>query len=96
MLKIRLPEPPSGDWTLPGLPPWMGPLLRARENIARFGLGGQIECRLSDGLAALRPGEAQSIGETAVFTVERQGSDLLRLTTDAGQILLRLRSGGAE
>lgn len=46
--------------------------------------------------AELRPGEAQSIGETAVFTVERQGSDLLRLTTDAGQILLRLRSGGAE
>ena len=38
-----------------------GPLLRARENTERFGLGGKIECRLSDGLAALRPGEAQSI-----------------------------------
>ena len=45
--------------------------------------------------AELRPGEAQSIGATALFTVERQGSDLLRLTIDAGQILLRLRSGGA-
>ena len=44
----------------------------------------------------LRPGEAQSIGATNIFTVEREGSDLLRLTTDAGQILLRLRSGGAE
>lgn len=45
--------------------------------------------------SALRPEEAQSIGETALFTVERQGSDLLRIATDAGQILLRLRSGGA-
>ena len=44
--------------------------------------------------AGLRPEEAQSIGVTALFTVERQG-DLLRLSTDAGQILLRLRSGGA-
>lgn len=38
-----------------------GPLSRAREHILEQGLGGYIETRLSDGLAALEPGEADSI-----------------------------------
>ncbi len=38
-----------------------GPLGRARENIARHGLGDKIEARLSDGLSALAPGEADVI-----------------------------------
>lgn len=38
-----------------------GPLSRARENIERNGLSDQIETRLSDGLDALLPGEADTI-----------------------------------
>lgn len=38
-----------------------GPLLRAREHIAQYGLSDRIETRLSDGLQALTPGEAESI-----------------------------------
>lgn len=38
-----------------------GPLLRAQEHIRQFDLERQIETRLSDGLAALQPGEAQVI-----------------------------------
>ena len=45
--------------------------------------------------AALRPEEAQGIGETARFEAAFAAPDLLSLTTDAGRVLLRLRSGGA-
>jgi tRNA (adenine22-N1)-methyltransferase len=38
-----------------------GPLERAVEHIRQYGLEVQIETRLSDGLAALRSGEAESI-----------------------------------
>ena len=38
-----------------------GPLERAREHIAQAGLEGYIRTRLSDGLAGLRKGEADSI-----------------------------------
>lgn len=38
-----------------------GPLLRAQENIRRYGLTEQIETRLSDGAAALKPGEADRV-----------------------------------
>lgn len=38
-----------------------GPLLRANTHIQEHALSGRIETRLSDGLTALRPGEAQSI-----------------------------------
>ena len=38
-----------------------GPLSRARENIARYGLGDYIETRLSDGLAGLEPGEGDTL-----------------------------------
>lgn len=38
-----------------------GPLERARLHIAEFGFEDAIETRLSDGLAALKPGEADSV-----------------------------------
>lgn len=38
-----------------------GPLQRAKEHIAECGLGDYIETRLSDGVAALSPGEAKTI-----------------------------------
>ncbi len=38
-----------------------GPLARAREHIGRYGLNGRIETRLSDGVAALKPGEADTV-----------------------------------
>lgn len=38
-----------------------GPLERARLHIAEFGFSDAIETRLSDGLAALKPGEADSV-----------------------------------
>lgn len=38
-----------------------GPLSRAQEHIEREHLTGQIQCRLSDGLEKLQPGEAQEI-----------------------------------
>lgn len=38
-----------------------GPLARAAENVAKFGMQEQISLRLSDGLEALKPGEADTI-----------------------------------
>ncbi|MDO4274714.1 MAG: class I SAM-dependent methyltransferase [Eubacteriales bacterium] len=38
-----------------------GPLSRAQEHIVQYGLEGYIETRLSDGLAALRPGEGNTL-----------------------------------
>lgn len=38
-----------------------GPLARAKENVARFGMEDKISLRLSDGLAKLLPGEADTI-----------------------------------
>lgn len=38
-----------------------GPLAKAERNVARFGLEGRIELRKGNGLAALRPGEADCI-----------------------------------
>ncbi len=38
-----------------------GPLAKAVEHIKQYGLEGQIETRLSDGLEKLQPGEADSI-----------------------------------
>ena len=38
-----------------------GPLAKARENVDKFGMQEQISLRLSDGLAKLAPGEADTI-----------------------------------
>ena len=42
----------------------------------------------------LRPEDAQTIGETALFEPELSPGGLLRIRTDAGQVLLQLRTGG--
>lgn len=38
-----------------------GPLARAKENVCKFGMQEQISIRLSDGLAGLLPGEADTV-----------------------------------
>ena len=38
-----------------------GPLERAKRNIARYGVSGAVEARLSDGLDAIRPEEADDV-----------------------------------
>ena len=43
----------------------------------------------------LLPEEANPIGKTARFALETPAAGLLRITTDAGSVLLRLRCGGA-
>ena len=43
--------------------------------------------------SALRPEEAQRIGETGIFEVEQLQERVLRISTDAGSVLLHLRSG---
>lgn len=53
-----------------------GPLERACEHIVSFGLAEKIETRLSDGLSALRPGEADTViiagmgGELVIHILE--------------------------
>lgn len=39
----------------------LGPILRARENIKKFGMESKIQARLSDGLAELAAGEADTV-----------------------------------
>lgn len=45
--------------------------------------------------APLQPSEAQVIGQTARFEITAERPDLLRVSTDAGDVLLFLRCGGA-
>lgn len=60
-----------------------GPLERARGHIAQYGLEAVIETRLSDGLAALQPGEADSIaiagmGGALMTRILEEGKEKLR------------------
>jgi tRNA (adenine22-N1)-methyltransferase len=58
-----------------------GPLSRAQEHIREYGLGEYIETRLSDGLAALAPGE----GDTLV--IAGMGGPLMeRILTDGEKV----------
>lgn len=58
-----------------------GPLSRAKEHIAGYGLGEYIETRLSDGLEALQPGE----GDTLV--IAGMGGPLMeRILTDGREV----------
>ncbi len=69
-----------------------GPLARAREHIAQYGLEASIETRLSDGLAALRPGEADSIviagmGGALMVRILDEGRDKLdEIPGQAGEL----------
>lgn len=63
-----------------------GPLEKAREHIAQFGLEQTIETRLSDGLAALESGEVQSI------LIAGMGGPLtVRILRDGDEKLTRCR-----
>ena len=60
-----------------------GPLNRAKENIEANGLSERIETRLSDGLSALAPGEAQTIviagmGGPLAVEILKKGSRVLK------------------
>lgn len=60
-----------------------GPLERARENIRNHGLEEKIETRLSDGVAALRPGEAESVviagmGGCLMIKILEDGAEVLQ------------------
>lgn len=63
-----------------------GPLQRAQDHIQEKGLGGYIETRLSDGLCALHPGEAQVIviagmGGNTMERILEKGAGVLTDTT---------------
>lgn len=71
-----------------------GPMSRARANIETEGLAGQIETRLSDGLAELVPGEADSIliagmGGELVMRILTEGADVC---ARAGELILQPQS----
>ncbi|MDO5350323.1 MAG: class I SAM-dependent methyltransferase, partial [Lachnospiraceae bacterium] len=56
-----------------------GPLERAREHIREQGLEEKIESRLSDGLSALKPGEADTV------VIAGMGGELVIHILDAGR-----------
>ena len=64
-----------------------GPLERARQNIEQFAAAQYIETRLSDGVAALRPGEVDSIiiagmGGNLMMRILEDGRDVLKETKE--------------
>ena len=67
-----------------------GPLLRATENIRRYGLTGRIETRLSDGLEKLQTGEADTI------LIAGMGGLLMVRILENGQGVRRLSGAGAS
>lgn len=59
-----------------------GPLLRAKEHIRAFGLDDYITVRRSDGVAALQPGEADTI------LIAGMGGDVMLHILEAGKAVL--------
>ena len=71
-----------------------GPLERAKEHITQYGLETYIETRLSDGVAALTPGEADSIliagmGGGLVLHILEEGETVCR---QAKELILQPQS----
>ena len=60
-----------------------GPLQRAKEHITRYGLDNYIETRLSDGVAALTPGEVDTV------LVAGMGGGLVMHILEAGKEVCR-------
>lgn len=56
--------------------------------------GGQLLEEYSAADAQLNPDRASELGETELFAIETLADNTLRLSTDAGSVLLVLRSGG--
>ncbi len=63
-----------------------GPLDRARENIARYGLEDRIETRLSDGMERLEPGEVDSL-----VIAGMGGKLMIRILTQGAQVTAGLQ-----
>lgn len=63
-----------------------GPLERARKHVEEAGLSGKVTCRLSDGLAGVRKGEAD------VFVICGMGGQLIRKILSAGKDRLTEKS----
>ena len=64
-----------------------GPLDRAKEHIAMFGLNDYIETRLSDGVAALTPGEVDTVliagmGGGLVMHILEEGKEVCQQTKE--------------
>ena len=60
-----------------------GPLLRAKEHIAEYGLSEKIEARLSDGVRALTPGECDGVvvagmGGALAIKIMEEGKTVFR------------------
>lgn len=75
-----------------------GPLDRAKRNIADYGMQDYIETRLSDGVCALREGEADGVicagmGGRLVISILEQGK---RLVSEMRQVILQPQSELAE
>ncbi len=71
-----------------------GPLLKAREHVEAFGLGDYITLRLSDGVAALSKGEADSIliagmGGGVMLHILEVGKEVI---TSAKELILQPQS----
>lgn len=63
-----------------------GPLERAREHIRRYGMEERIQTRLSDGVAAIRPGEADAV------LIAGMGGGLVMHILEAGEAVCRQAS----
>lgn len=71
-----------------------GPLMRAKEHIRAYGMQDRIETRLSDGVEALQPGEADSVviagmGGGLVQKILREGEAVL---SRIGELILQPQS----
>ncbi len=62
-----------------------GPLDRAKEHIAAYQLGEQIETRLSDGLTAMEPGEAQ-----ALVCAGMGGPLMIKILTEGAKVIAQM------
>ena len=71
-----------------------GPLERAREHITLYGLDAYIQTRLSDGVAALKPGEADAVliagmGGGLVMHILKDGEEVCK---EARELILQPQS----
>ncbi|MGN0505553.1 MAG: tRNA (adenine(22)-N(1))-methyltransferase [Lachnospiraceae bacterium] len=75
-----------------------GPLMRARQNVAGYGLEDRIALRLSDGLAALSVGEADTILLTGMggLLMMKILSDYPQVTASAKELILQPQSEVAQ
>lgn len=64
-----------------------GPLERAREHIRMYGMEDYIQTRLSDGVAALKPGEADTI------LIAGMGGGLVKHILESGRVICEQAHG---